>query len=155
MQKPPSTIRLLPQHVSSVQDFYKLSNNHKCEECEDGALFNNYYEMVQYPDPGPCGGTSGRPVVTCPNNPNSRVTILPSRDDVQKRPWWFKTKTYKCDLCSVVFPQMRSLMFHRNRKHRVKDWFNWNDLWIYTVPMQVDVFQCMGGGIVDCKTQKL
>ena len=119
--KPPSTIRLLPHHVSSFQAFNNLRNNHKCEECEEGALFNKYFETVEYPDPGPCGGTSGSPVVTCPNNPNSKVTILKIRDEEQRRPWWYKPKTYKCDICSVVFPQLSNLAFHRNRKHRIKN----------------------------------
>ena len=50
--------------------------------------------MVQYPDPGPCGGTSGRPVTTCPNNPNSSVTLLSSTTADPKRPWWYNQKSY-------------------------------------------------------------
>ena len=73
---PPSNIRLLPRTVHSYQVFRSLQTTHECEECDKGALFNNYYEMVHYPDPGPCGGTSGSPVVTCPNHPNSSSILL-------------------------------------------------------------------------------
>ena len=116
--QPPAMIRLLPQSVDSFQEFRKLNNSHHCEECEEGSLFYNYYEMVQYPDPGPCGGTSGRPVTTCPNNPNSSVTVLSSTAEDRRRPWWYKKKTYKCDLCEQNFTQTRHMRFHRNRCHK-------------------------------------
>ena len=109
---PPSTVRLLPPRVSSYDDFRNLNSSHKCEECDEGALFNNYFEMVEYPDPGPCGGTSGSPVATCPNNPNSKVTILPIRQESRRKPWWYKEKSYKCDMCDQNFPQIRNLIFH-------------------------------------------
>jgi hypothetical protein len=54
--------------------------SHECEECAEGALFHNYREIVQYPNSGPCGGTYGSPVTTCPNNPNANVTMLKTED---------------------------------------------------------------------------
>jgi hypothetical protein len=52
---PPSNIRLLPRSVQSYQAYRSLQTSHECEECEKGALYENYYEMVEYPEPGPCG----------------------------------------------------------------------------------------------------
>ena len=73
---PPSNIRLLPFSVSTYQDFRNLHSSHECEECTVGSLFHNYHEIVQYPDPGPCGGTSGSRVKSCSNNQNSKITIM-------------------------------------------------------------------------------
>jgi hypothetical protein len=73
---PPSNIRLLPRTVPSYQAFRSLQSSHECEECEKGALYNNYHEMVHYPDPGPWEGTSGSPVATCPNNKNANLKVL-------------------------------------------------------------------------------
>ena len=44
----------------------------------------NYYEIVQYPDPGPCGETSGSQVKSCPNHQNSKITIMKSGSEEKR-----------------------------------------------------------------------
>lgn len=118
--KAPSNIRILPSHVSSIQTFNNMHNNHLCEECELGSLFHLHHEIVQYPEPGPLGGTSGRPVKTCPNNSNSSEIRLLNLPD-QNLPHWkvqkMNQKKYKCDLCAQKYRTQGQLIFHVNRKH--------------------------------------
>ena len=111
---PPPNICLLPDEVQSYQIFLSLKNDHSCEECTAGALYNNYHEMVHYPDPGPCGGTSGSPVMSCPNNPNTSIRILANKDPASSK---FKKRTFRCDICSDRLLSLSNLIFHRNRKH--------------------------------------
>ena len=112
---PPSHIRLLPLEVSSLQDFRELAKtNHECEECEEGALFNNFQEIVYYPDPGLCGGTSGSPVKSCPNNQNSRIVVRETTENIVK----FKWRNFKCKQCDHRFSKKANLNFHIKRKHR-------------------------------------
>ena len=118
--KAPSNIRILPSHVSSIQTFNNLHNNHLCEECELGSLFHHHHEIVQYPEPGPLGGTSGRPVKTCPNNPNSseiRLLNLPEQNLPQWKVQKMNQKKYKCALCAQKYRTQGQLIFHVNRKH--------------------------------------
>jgi hypothetical protein len=109
---PPSNILILPRSVESYQVFRSLQRIHECEECEKGSLFNNYYEIVHYPDPGPCGGTSGSPVVTCPINPNS-VIFVDTREDRKK----LLRRNIGCKLCEKKFVKKENLTFHMNRMH--------------------------------------
>ena len=111
---PPPNIRLLPNEVQSYQIFCSLRNDHKCEECAAGALYHNYHEMVHYPDPGPCGGTSGSPVMSCPNNPNASICILKSKKPTKINS---KKKSFQCEVCSDIFEILSKLIFHKNRKH--------------------------------------
>ena len=113
--RPPSSIRLLPREVSSYKEFCELGTIHKCEECdEEGSLYFNYYEMVSYPDPGPCGGTSGSPVSTCPNDTNASISfnIISSENKSKFRKW-----TFKCKICGDHFTKKANLRFHKKRKH--------------------------------------
>jgi hypothetical protein len=111
---PPSNIRLLPRTVPSYQAFRSLQSGHECEECEKGALYNNYYEMVHYPDPGPCGGTSGSPVVTCPNNPSASLKVLMNNLDERKK---VLRRNICCKLCEKKFMTKENLSFHMKRIH--------------------------------------
>ena len=46
---------------------------------EGDDFFYNYHEVVHYPDPGPCGGTSGSQVRLCPNNSHAKISISISK----------------------------------------------------------------------------
>ena len=111
--RPPQNIRLLPREVSSYGEFLSLKSSHQCEECEDGGLFYNYTEVVEYPDPGPSRGVEGSPVLTCPNNQNARNPNV-SKPETRKP----SKKKFKCDKCSRMFEKQGNLIFHKNRKHR-------------------------------------
>ena len=111
---PPPNIRLLPREAETFQIFNQLSScNHECEECSEGDLFHDFHEMLHYPDPGPCGGTSGSPVKSCPNNPFSQIEVF-SSPQISKK---IIKKCFKCDVCSQSFTLMSNLVFHRNRIH--------------------------------------
>ena len=110
---PPPNIRLLPRNVYTYQDFRNLHISHECEECTDDSLFYNYHEIVSYPDPGPCGGTSGSQVKTCPNHPNSKITITAIQDQKRNE----NKRTLKCISCSKKFSNQGNLIFHMNRIH--------------------------------------
>jgi hypothetical protein len=112
---PPPFIKLLPSEVETFQDFKNLNSSHKCEECEQGGLYSNFHQMVHYPDPGPCGGTSGQPVKSCPNHPNAEIRIVAVKEAKK-----FKKKKFSCDACSDRFSETMNLIFHRNRKHKLK-----------------------------------
>ena len=117
----PPNVRLLPESVSSVHAFHSLKNDHHCEDCEPGALFHTYYEMVHYPDPGPQGGTSGSQVKTYPNNQNATVIRLLTLPD-ENLPHWkiqrMNQKKFKCPACAEKFKTQVQMLFHMNRKHR-------------------------------------
>ena len=113
--RPPTNIRLLPREVFSYEEFLSLRVRHNCEECDEGSLFENYSEIVEYPDPGPCGGTSGCPVSTCPNSPNSCITLV--NKSAQKN---YRNRRFKCDVCNEMFTQLANLSFHVKRKHELK-----------------------------------
>ena len=114
--QPPTNIRLLPREVFSYEEFLSLRVRHSCEECDEGSLFENYSEVVEYPEPGPCGGTSGSPVTTCPNSPNSCITLTNTKS-AQKI---YKKREFKCDKCNEMFIQLANLCFHTKRKHELK-----------------------------------
>ena len=109
---PPANIRLLPTDVSSYQDYRSLQISHECEECAEGALFQNYYEMVHYPNSGPGGGTYGSPVTTCPNNPNASISI--QKTDVKRKNL---RRNIPCKLCEKTFLMKDNLLFHMKRMH--------------------------------------
>ena len=111
---PPANIRLLPLSVSTYQAFRSLHLSHACEECSEGSLIFNYHGIVQYPDPGPCGGTSGSQVRSCPNHPNAKISILPNRNQEKSRT---RKKTFKCNPCGDSFSNQTNLIFHMNRNH--------------------------------------
>lgn len=91
---PPPNIRLLPYEVPSFKMFQSLRTDHQCEDCAIGALYHNYHEMVHYPDPGPCRGTSGSQVMSCPNNPNTSITIIENKKLEKKK---YKKRSFQCD----------------------------------------------------------
>jgi hypothetical protein len=69
---------------------------------------------VHYPDPGPYRGTSGSPVVTCPNNPKSNsVIFVDTREDRKK----VLRRNIECKLCEKKFVKKENLTFHMNRMH--------------------------------------
>ena len=113
---PPSNIRLLPRSVESCKAYRSLQIIHECEECEEGALFNNYYEMVEYPATGPSGGTSGSPVTICPNNPQAYITLL-TKSTENKR--IYRKRNIACKLCDQKFLEKTNLIFHTNRVHHM------------------------------------
>ena len=116
---PPDNIRLLPYSVPTYQDFRSLHADHECEDCSDGSLFSNYHEIVHYPDPGPCGGTSGSQVKSCPNHPNAEISIKTSSDPGGNKTK-HKRKTFKCNFCAQYFSKPEHLTFHMNRLHGQK-----------------------------------
>ena len=62
---------------SPTKIFRGLQTCHTCEECENGSLYHNHTEIVEYPNPGPSRGTyDGSPVTSCPNQPNVSITLL-------------------------------------------------------------------------------
>ena len=73
--------------------------------------------MVHYPDPGPCGGTSGSPVVTCPNNPNGTSIIL--MDATEDRIKVLR-RNICCKLCEKKFMNKENLTFHMNMMHMTR-----------------------------------
>ena len=113
-QRPPSNIRLLPKSVSSYEVYSSLQVNHECEECEEGALFCNYYEMVEYPATGPSGGTYGSPVTVCPNHPHASINLLDNSTEERKK---ILRKNVSCKLCDKKFVQKTHLLFHMKRIH--------------------------------------
>ena len=110
---PPPNIRLLPRIVSSYEAFRRLQTSHRCEECEDGSLFYNYHEMVQYPAPGPGGGTYGSPVPCCPNSPSAADIEILSTEEKRK----YKKRNINCKFCDQKFFEKANLNFHLNRIH--------------------------------------
>ena len=106
----PSSIRLLPYSVDSYQDFRDLHRSRECEECAEGSLFYNYYEIVHYPNPGPCDGTSGSQVRSCPYHPNSEISL---KLEERRKPL---RKNIKCKMCSMQFLIKANLNFHLSRK---------------------------------------
>ena len=70
--------------------------------------------MVNYPDPGPCGGTSGSPVVTCPNHPNSISIIL--LDTIEGRSEVLR-RNIDCKVCGKRFLKKEHLSPDMNRMH--------------------------------------
>ena len=110
---PPTNIRILPSSVESFEVFSSLQVIHQCEECENGALYCNYYEMVQYPATGPSGGTYGSPVTVCPNHPHAKITILNNRAEDKRK---LRRKNI-CKLCDKKFLEKTNLTFHMNRAH--------------------------------------
>ena len=90
---PPKNIRLLPYQVSSYQDFESLNVRHECNECDTNSLFFNYHEIVQYQEPD---GTRGSQVRSCPNHPNSVITIESPNDKKTRN----RRRTFKCHLCN-------------------------------------------------------
>ena len=124
--RPPPNIRLLPNEVENVEIFHSLSTKHQCEECDSGSMFENHHELVYYPDPGPCGGTSGSQIKTCPNNPNAtNIKVLAISQP--RVPYWKQHKSkkrFRCNICDRRFEKMSNLTFHVNRKRSKATWAN-------------------------------
>ena len=97
--------------VLSYDYHIALKTKHECEEFEEGALFLNYYEMVRYPDPGPCGGTSGSPVRTCPNSPNATIIVLAISE--HKRNVW--KRNVFCKLWTKTYLDFHMKMMHSKK----------------------------------------
>ena len=92
---------------------------HKCEECDEGMLYHNYTERVEYNDPGPSGGVSGVYLRACPNSPRACVSFNSSGEG-EFRSGKYKKMNFKCDVCSKKFESIGHLCFNMNRNHVIK-----------------------------------
>ena len=87
--------------------------SHKCEECDEGMLYYNYTERVEYDDPGPSRGVTGTYLSACPNSPRACISFN-SGGEGEHHSERYKKRNFKCDVCSKKF---ESLCFHINRNH--------------------------------------
>ena len=115
--KPPPHIRLLPDQRLTYSQYCELSVSHKCEECDEGGLYHNYTERVEYDDPGPCRGVIGTYPLACPNHPKAVIRLKEVSESENK--WWMKLKI-QCDLCSKTFSKESNMNFHKKRNHMLK-----------------------------------
>ena len=112
--KPPSHIRLLPDHRLTYPQYWELNVSHQCEECEEGGLYHNYAERVEYDDPGPCRGVMGTYPLACPNHPKAVIKLKEISEPEHKS---YRKLALKCELCSETFTTDSNLNFHKKRIH--------------------------------------
>ena len=95
----------------SYQQYWDLALNHECEECEQGMLFYNYVEKVEYFDPEPPGDVIKTALYTCPNHSKAIIVIEEEKiNEVTK-------KEVECNICRKGFSSLQNLEFHKRRTH--------------------------------------